>query len=96
MSSERRTTLTAAKEANSHADTSPQGAIRQSSEDYFQSIDEYDGYDDFEIGSGSGGGSSKSVKRLDNRGHSGSQGIYSAKHTRLRAERPKSTQAKGK
>jgi hypothetical protein len=64
------------------------GAPRQNSEDCFQATDGYDDYDDFEIGTGGGGGS-KTNKRENNRGHSGSQGPYSAKHNRLRAERPK-------
>ena len=75
-------------------DTTPpaKGACREDSEDFFEATDEYDAYDDFEIGSGaSGGGSSsnKTEKRANIRGQSGNQGPYSAKHNRLRAERPK-------
>jgi hypothetical protein len=95
MSSKQTTTSSLSDNTKEHAQVEkPElGAPRQNSEDYFQATDEYDDYDDFEIGTGGGGGGSKSSKRENNRGHSGSQGPYSAKHNRLRAERPKSNTA---
>lgn len=76
------------------------GACRETSKDFFELTDEYDAYDDFDLStgaSGGGGGSSsnKTEKRANSRGHSGSQGPYSSKHNRLRAERPKTQPKKG-
>mmetsp|Transcript_27699 Transcript_27699/g.64177 ORF Transcript_27699/g.64177 Transcript_27699/m.64177 type:complete len:86 (-) Transcript_27699:313-570(-) len=60
---------------------------RSESAEYFEGGDEYDDFDDFQLGQqhgGGGGGGGSRAAKAEKKKTGGSGTVYSAKHTRLR------------
>eukprot|EP00565_Helicotheca_tamesis_P008601 CAMPEP_0185730636 /NCGR_PEP_ID=MMETSP1171-20130828/10535_1 /TAXON_ID=374046 /ORGANISM="Helicotheca tamensis, Strain CCMP826" /LENGTH=78 /DNA_ID=CAMNT_0028399729 /DNA_START=106 /DNA_END=342 /DNA_ORIENTATION=- len=72
------------------------GAAKQTKtyDDDYDDGDKYDDYDDYALQGGKGEGTMKQQKPGKSSGKGGGGSVYSSKHTRIRASRPRTASPK--